>query len=254
MKFYICLTLMMLDVAAGLQCTLVPGKLKQIDAGAGQIYGVNDADDIFRLNGNTWVQVPGKLIHVSVGPSGVWGANRQNGIFKIQDGTWVQVAGALKQVDAGGNVFLGGVNNADNIYCLSQDLTLSKGTSLPFIQLDGRLKYYSCGRYSCWGVNSNNDIFYRLNVSPNDCKGSEWRQVDGNMIMVEVATDGSVYGINTIGNVYKRNGVSFSNPGGTEWSLLNVYGPFKHVSYDSGLLWLLNSEGNIFKCDINDYA
>ncbi|CAH2318885.1 Hypothetical predicted protein [Pelobates cultripes] len=212
MKFYICLTLMMLDVAAGLQCTLVPGKLKQIDAGAGQVYGVNDADDIFRLNG------------------------------------------ALKQVDAGGNVFLGGVNSADNIYCLSQDLTLSKGTSLPFIQLDGSLKYYSCGRYSCWGVNSNNDIFYRLNVSPNDCKGSEWRQVDGNMIMVEVATDGSVYGINTIGNVYKREGISFSNPGGTEWSLLTVYGPFKHVSYDNGVLWLLDSERNIFKCDINYYS
>ncbi|XP_063292047.1 fish-egg lectin-like isoform X1 [Pelobates fuscus] len=235
----------------GLRCTLITGKLKQVDAGAGQVYGVNDADDIFRLVGKNWEHVSGKLIHVSVGPGGIWGTNRQNNIFKFQDGGWVQVAGSLKQVDAGGDKYLGGVNSGDNIFCLDQDSTLSTDTTLPFIPIEGRLMYYSCGLHGCWGVNSNNAIFYRLNVSPDECRGSEWKMVEGNMIMVEVGTDGSVYGINTIGSVYKRQGISVLNPIGTAWSLVNVCGPFKHVSYDEGMLWLLNTNGDIFKCDIS---
>ncbi|XP_063291550.1 fish-egg lectin-like [Pelobates fuscus] len=252
MKVYICLILMFLGIAAGFQCTLVPGKLRQLDAGAGQVYGVNDNDDIFRFSVNNWVQVPGKLIHVSVGPAGIWGANRQFNIYKFQNGDWVQVSGLLKQMDAGGNKYLGGVNNDGKVFCLNQDSTTSTGTSLPFVQLDGSLNYYSCGRYGCWGVNSANAIFYRQNVSPTDCKGSTWKQVEGVMVMVEVGIDGSVYGINTIGNIYKREGISSLNPIGTEWSLVDKYGPFKHLSYDEGLLWLINTQGDIFKCKVEN--
>uniref|UniRef100_A0A8C5MTZ1 Fish-egg lectin-like n=1 Tax=Leptobrachium leishanense TaxID=445787 RepID=A0A8C5MTZ1_9ANUR len=234
---------------AGLQCTLIPGWLKQLDAGAGQVYGVNDNDEIYRLNGNDWVNIQGRLIHVSVGLSGLWGANRGNNIYKMQDGNWVQVAGALKQVDAGGRAHLVGVNGADNVYCLNQDTTFSRGTNVPFIQIDGNLKYYSCGLYGCWGVNNINDIYHRLNVNSENCKGSEWRRVDGKLVMVETSSDGAVYGINTVGQIYKREGISDSNPIGTKWSLVNIFGPFKHLSYDGGILWLINKDGNIFKCE-----
>uniref|UniRef100_A0A8C5RAW0 Uncharacterized protein n=1 Tax=Leptobrachium leishanense TaxID=445787 RepID=A0A8C5RAW0_9ANUR len=281
MKLYFCLALMFFEVAAeaatsdstcqnrcgnvvrsldlnilhlqqmktGLTCSLIPGGLKQIDAGAEQVYGVNDNDDIYRLNGNNWVQVPGKLIHVSVGPSGVWGVNRVNDIFKMQGGIWVHVAGGLKQVDAGGKAHLVGVNRNDNIYCLNQDATFSKGSDLPFNQLEGGLTYYSCGLYNCWGVNSINDIFHRENVNSENCKGSGWKQVEGKLVMVEASTDGAVYGINTVGQIYKREGISASNPIGTEWSQVNISGPFKHVSYDDGILWLINKDGYIFKCE-----
>ncbi|XP_063292050.1 fish-egg lectin-like [Pelobates fuscus] len=252
MKVYICLILMFLGIAAGFRCTLVPGKLRQLDAGAGQVYGVTDDDSIFRFSGNDWVQVPGKLMHVSVGPAGVWGVDRQLRIFKFQNGDWVQTTGLLKQMDAGGYKYLGGVNIDERVFCLNQDSTISTGTAVTFVQLDGSVKYYSCGRYGCWGVTSANTIFYRLNVSPNDCKGSAWKQVAGQMVMVEVGTDGSVYGINIIGNVYKREGISSFNPIGTEWSLVDKYGPFKHLSYDEGLLWLINTQGDIFKCKVED--
>ncbi|CAH2318817.1 fish-egg lectin-like [Pelobates cultripes] len=239
MKLYICLTLI-LDVAAGLQCTQVPGKLKQLDAGAGQVYGVNDADDIFHLNGNSWEQVPGKLIHV-----------RQNNIFKIQDGVWVNVEGSLKQEDAGGNIYQAGVSGAENIYCQNQDSTVSRKTNLSFNEIEGTVKYYSCDRHGCWGVNKYNSIFYRLDESPTDRKGRTWREVEGRMVMEEVGSDGSVYGVDPVGYVYKREGISFLNNVGTEWSVMNERGPFKYVSYDNGLLWLLNTEGQIFKCNAN---
>uniref|UniRef100_A0A8C5MUX4 Uncharacterized protein n=1 Tax=Leptobrachium leishanense TaxID=445787 RepID=A0A8C5MUX4_9ANUR len=231
------------------QCTQIPGWLKQIDAGAGQVYGVNDNDDIFRLNGSDFVHIPGKLIHVSVGPSGLWGANRGNSIYKMQDGNWVQVAGALKQVDAGGKAHLVGVNENDNVYCLNKDTTFSRATNVPFNQLVASLKYYSCGLYGCWGVNSHNVIYYRLNVNSENCKGSGWKHVEGQLVMVEASTDGEVYGINTVGQIYKREGISDSNPIGTEWSLVDIAGPFKHLSYDGGILWLINKDGNIFKCE-----
>ncbi|CAH2318818.1 fish-egg lectin-like [Pelobates cultripes] len=223
-------------------------KLKQLDAGAGQVYGVNDADDIFRLNGDNWEQVPGKLIHVSVGPAGVWGANRQNSIYKIQDGVWVNVEGSLKQVDAGGNIFIGGVTGSDKVYCKNQDSTLSRRANLPFTEIEGTLKYYSCGLYGCWGVNKYNAVFFRRNVTPTNCQGSEWQGVEYSMTMVEAGTDGSVYGIAFHGMVFKRQGISSSNPLGTEWSLLDTFDYFKHVSYDNGVLWLIHPEGNVYKC------
>lgn len=235
-------------VSADFQCVSVPGKLKQIDAGAGQVYGVNNAMSIFHFVNNTWQQVPGQLIHVSVGPAGVWGIYKDNRVFKLQDNVWTSVTGFLKQVDAGGDKFLGGVNSHDNIFCLMQNCTVSRSTLLTFTPLDGALKYYSCGLFGCWGVNSAENIFYREAVSPNACQGSQWQQVAGSLSMVEVATDGSVYGVNSVGNVFRRDGISSRTPTGTVWTHLDFCSTFKHVTYDSGSLWLLSVNGDISKC------
>ncbi|XP_069803271.1 fish-egg lectin-like [Dendropsophus ebraccatus] len=234
--------------AAVLQCTVIPGKLRQIDAGADEVYGVNDDDNIYQWVDQNWKLLPGKLIHVSVGPAGVWGVNRGNTIYKFQDGNWVAVNGALKQIDAGGEKFASGVNSGDGIYCLNQDQVVSRSTVLSYTALDGSLKYYSCGPYGCWGVNSNNDIWYRHGVQPTSCRGSRWQQIDGKLIMVEVSTDGSVYGVNSQGQVYKREGISASNPIGTSWTREDISGSFRHVSYDQGNLWLLTMNGDINRC------
>ncbi|XP_073425972.1 fish-egg lectin-like [Dendrobates tinctorius] len=234
-----------------LRCKEISGILKQIDASTGQVYGVNFGDDIYQWENNIWKQMPGKLIHVTVGPAGVWGVNRANAIFKWQDNGWVNVAGSLKQIDAGGDKFISGANSLDWIYCLNQVDTLSKATVLPFVQLDGALKYFTCGPYGCWGVNSINDIYYRHDVQPSNCRGSRWQQIEGSLVMVEAATDGSVYGVNAQGKVYKRDGISATNPIGTSWTQLQVNGNFRHVSYDQGNLWLLSQEGAIYKCDFS---
>ncbi|XP_073513806.1 fish-egg lectin-like [Phyllobates terribilis] len=235
--------------AAELQCKEIPGNLKQVDAGAGQVYGVNSGDDIYQWMGDNWKQIPGKLIHVTVGPGGVWGVNRGNIIYKWQDNNWVSVAGSLKQIDAGGDKFVSGANLWDWIYCLNQVDTLSRATVLPFIQLDGGLKYYTCGLNGCWGVNGINNIYYRYDVQPSACRGSRWQQIEGSLVMVEVATDGSVYGVNAQGMVYKRDGISADNPIGTSWTRLEIAGSFRHVTYDQGDLWLLTQSGAIYKCD-----
>ncbi|XP_056399738.1 fish-egg lectin-like [Hyla sarda] len=247
------LVLLYTGAAAGLQCTVIPGNLKQIDAGAGQVYGVNNDDNIYQWLDTYWKQIPGKLIHVSVGPAGVWGVNRANNIYRLDDDSWVAVNGLLKQVDAGGNKFLSGANAGDLIFCLNQDQAISRSAVFTYTQLEGALKYYSCGPYGCWGVNSANNIYYRYDVTPTSCRGSRWQQIEGSLVMVEVGTDGSVYGVNAQGYLFKRDGISASNPTGTFWTIMDFCGTFRHVSYDDGNLWLLGKSGDIYKCKANDY-
>ncbi|KAM9299465.1 fish-egg lectin-like [Gastrophryne carolinensis] len=231
----------------------MPGKLKQIDAGDGQVYGVNEKDEIFRWVDNNWKQVPGELSHVSVGPSGVWGVDKDFSVYKFQDNDWMAVTGQLKQVDAGGEKFLGGVNEQDNIFCLRQSCTMLNASTVTFSSIEGGLKYYSCGRWGCWGVNNRNEIFYRQNVNPKACKGSQWQQVEGKLTMVEVATDGSVYGISPDGDVLKREGISDYLRNGTTWTQLDFCATFKHVTYDNGNLWLINTSGDIYRCRDDTY-
>ncbi|XP_073458097.1 fish-egg lectin-like [Aquarana catesbeiana] len=236
--------------SADFECKSIPGKLRQIDAGAGGVLGVNSNDDIYQWVDNNWNLVPGKLIHVSVGPAGVWGVNRANNIYKIQDNDWVSVSGLLKQVDAGGRKFLGGVNSQDNIYCLGQSDTLSKFPTLSWTQLEGALKYYSCGPLGCWGVNSADNIYFRYNVSPTACQGTKWQLIEGALEMIEVGTDGSVYGVNSAGDVYRRDGIGAKNPTGTSWTQLEFCATFKHVTYDNGYLWLITPTDDIMQCSV----
>ncbi|XP_058872757.1 fish-egg lectin-like isoform X1 [Acipenser ruthenus] len=235
-----------------LDCQVIDGRLKQIDVSNGQVFGVNSEDSIFTRYGNNWVQLPGALKHVTVGPAGVWGVNKNNLIYKLVGGGWKQVQGQLKQIDAGGNQFIAGVNMEDNIYCLNRDATvttLGGEASVPWNLLPGALKYYSCGPYSCWGVNAADQIYVMKGVTPEACMGSkEWQHIPGALSMIEVSTDGRVYGVNSAGNVYRRDGVSVDNPAGTDWIDLTMCVNSKHVSYDLGVLWVISKEDNILAC------
>ncbi|XP_041427584.1 fish-egg lectin [Xenopus laevis] len=249
---FICLFLLYSGAIAELPCTVMPGKLKQLDAGNGEVYGVADNDTIYLWHANQWARIEGRLIHVTVGPAGVWGVNKENYIYRLNNFNWIQVSGRLKQIDAGGNKFLSGANSNDDIYCLNQDATTSPATSLPYVQIDGKLKHYACGPFGCWGVNSANEIYYRNQVTPNACHGTSWTRVDGSLIMVEVGTDGSVFGVNADGSVYKRVGICPKNPRGTSWIQIDVCNGFKYVSHDSGFLWLISHNGNVFRCEYAD--
>ncbi|XP_041081858.1 fish-egg lectin-like [Polyodon spathula] len=235
-----------------LTCNEIDGHLKQIDVGNGQVFGVNSGNLIYTRYGNAWVQLPGALKHVTVGPAGVWGVNTNNFIYKMVGGNWIQTQGLLKQIDAGGNQFVAGVNMIDNIFCLNRNPTVAtRGgeSSLPWNLLPGALKYYSCGPYSCWGVNSANQIYLKNGVTPDACVGNTaWQQIPGALSMIEVSTDGSVYGVNSAKDVYRRDGVSIGNPAGTGWTLLSQCGKSKHVSYDLGVLWVISQDEKILTC------
>ncbi|XP_076838969.1 fish-egg lectin-like [Brachyhypopomus gauderio] len=236
-----------------LDCKVVEGRLKQIDAGNGQVFGVNSAGEIFTLYLSGWTKLPGALKHVSVGPAGVWGVNSDNNIFKLVRGDWVKTPGLLKQIDAGGSLFAAGVSMVDEIFCLNGDETMShkSGDSAHWVNIPGKLKYYSCGPYSCWGVNDQDNIFIMKGVSATACAGSlNWELVPGGLSMIEVSTDGKVYGVSALGEIFYREGTSPCNPTGTGWQHIQHSYKVKHVSYDLGHLWLIGTDDSISDCSI----
>ncbi|XP_029432825.1 fish-egg lectin-like [Rhinatrema bivittatum] len=253
LQVFLLLQLLLTGLSSAMLCVEILGCLKQIDVGNGQVFGVNDADEIFTWYENSWTQIDGALKHVTVGPAGVWGVNSNNNIYRLVGGSWVQMPGALKQIDAGGDQFISGVNAQDDIFCLSKSGTIPAKyqTTPPWENIEGKLKYHTCGPLSCWGVNSNNDIFYRWGSTPDSCKGSRWQQVEGKLSMIEVGSEGTVYGVTSQGSVFRREGITASNPIGTSWSQVDSCGyTFKHVSYDLGILWMLTTNGKILKCNV----
>ncbi|XP_060708695.1 fish-egg lectin-like [Hemiscyllium ocellatum] len=234
-----------------LTCNRIDGNLKQIDAGNGQVYGVSANGSVYTRHDGTWVWVPGNLAHVTVGPAGVWGVDGAHSVYRKRGGFWSVMSGLLKQIDAGGNGIVSGVNMNDEIFCVHQDEVRSAiSISSPnYNRIDGQLKYYSCGPYSCWGVNANDVIYVRPNVESSQCAGSNWVKVDGGLSMIETGTDGSVYGVNSNGNVYRRDGITSQNPAGTSWTQINIGGiSFKHVTVDLEELWLVTTLNNIIHC------
>ncbi|KAL2102838.1 hypothetical protein ACEWY4_002006 [Coilia grayii] len=233
-------------------CRVVPGRLRQIDAGAGQVVGVSDRYEIFTLQYGAWRQLPGNLKHVSVGSAGIWGIGTQDQIYKLVSGVWSRVPGALKQVDVGGEQIIAGVNAGDNIYCLGRDAAVGfKGTGspTPWLHIPGGLKYYSCGPLGCWGVNRHNNVYMMKGVGPASCGGTmSWTHVPGSLAMVEVASDGTIYGVNPAGDIYRREGVTPCNPTGTLWTPVGDGNRYKHVSYDLGHLWAIRQDGTILDC------
>ncbi|XP_077163910.1 fish-egg lectin-like [Paroedura picta] len=247
------LLLSLCGISSALRCTVLPGVLTQIDASYGQVYGVNSAGNIYTLQGTTWIKIAGLLIHITFGPLGIWGVNSNHNIYRSVGGNWRQMTGLLKQMDAGGNQFIVGVNVNNDIYCLSRSSAIAAdgSSALPWTHIPGKLKYYSCGLLSCWGVNSADDIYYRHGITPDSCAGSTWEKVPGKLSMIEVGTKGEVYGVNRAGNIYRRAGTSATNPLGTSWEQLSTeYGPIKHVCSDLGLLWLLTPQGKILRCEV----
>ncbi|TRY65823.1 hypothetical protein DNTS_018001 [Danionella cerebrum] len=233
-----------------LECEVIPGTLKQIDASLGIVGGVNNDNEVFLFLGNSFVKINGTFKHFTVGPAGEFGVSPANLLFKFDRGAFRQIQGVFKQVDAGSEI-VGAVSPVDDAFCLNKDVN-SLGPSGNFLwnTLSGKLKYYSCGPYSCWGVNAAENVFIRRNVADLSCTGTGVNEIiSGSLSMVEVATDGSVYGVDYQGNLLQRLGVSAAVPAGTSWQGLTICPvAHKHVTFDLGRLWVICSDGSIRRC------
>uniref|UniRef100_A0A8C6NIY9 Fish-egg lectin n=1 Tax=Nothobranchius furzeri TaxID=105023 RepID=A0A8C6NIY9_NOTFU len=239
-------------IFSGWTCTAPPQQpsAAQIDAGQGQVVLTDSSSNVFFLSGSTWSKLGSvPLKHVTVGPAGIWGVDSSNKIYKFVGGDFVSVHGLLQQVDAGGNKQIVGVNSGNNIYCLKTSITsaYSQTGSVDWTGFDGALKYFSCGPNGCWGVNSADNIYVSV-INPSTCGKTSWTLVPGAAKMVEVGTDGSVFVVNAVGQVFQRTGITEYLPQGMNWAQLPICLPVKHVSYDLERLWVLTEIGLILKC------
>ncbi|XP_071389757.1 fish-egg lectin-like [Centroberyx affinis] len=226
--------------------------VQQIDAGLGQVVATDKHNYAYFLSGSSWDRLPSDNIkHVTVGHAGIWAVDTNNYIYKLVAGKWSRLNGMLAQIDAGGNLFIVGANHVNKAYCLRTSDTLDfKGVgSVHWTQMPTSLKYYSCGPYGCWGVDTSSRVHLTQSVTPSNCDNSDWMQISGLALkMVEVGSDGSVFGVNTSGQVYQRTGITSCVPEGTTWTQVPMSTTMKHVSYDLGHLWVVSTSGQVFQC------
>ena len=172
----------------------VDGSLKQISvAKDGSIWGVNSNDDVFYRNGSTWGNIPGKFQSVSV----------------AADGTVM------------------GIASFNNFYKYNHTLKDWEYSGLGFKQIS------VAKESSVWGVDPNDDIYYK--------SGAKWNKIDGKLKWVSVASDGAVWGVNNIDEIFKYNHTTgtWGNP---------IPGRLKQISVGKeGLVYGVNSEDHVFK-------
>nr|XP_033488177.1 fish-egg lectin-like [Epinephelus lanceolatus] len=183
---------------------------RQLDAGQGKVVALDRNNYPYFLIGSSWQRLSSvRFRHLSVGPAGLWGSSTSNIVYKYVAGNFVQSRGtSMKQVDAGGDDQLVGVTTSNQAYCLrcSSALTYSGVGSLGWNYLSRRLKYYTCSpKNGCWGVDTSNRVYFTRTLNSVNCGASGWTQVAGQrMSMVEVGTDGRVFGLTPGGDVYQR--------------------------------------------------
>uniref|UniRef100_A0A8C8SSB0 Uncharacterized protein n=1 Tax=Pelusios castaneus TaxID=367368 RepID=A0A8C8SSB0_9SAUR len=200
----------LLPLYKSMLCTEVPGCMKQIDAGNGEVIGLDEARDVYVLYEGNWLNVSGggPMKHVSVGPVGMWAVDSQNYIYRLVGGSWQKTTGLLAQLDAGGDLFVGGVNFSMGTWCLSRPgAILQQGSPvLPWTYIGGKFalgESMSCGWRGCWGVNAANEVWFHHGIWLDKCKGTRWVHVPGSLNMIEIGTDGNVYGVNSLGHAYR---------------------------------------------------
>ncbi|KAJ7993731.1 hypothetical protein DPEC_G00257730 [Dallia pectoralis] len=252
---FVLLAFSLLTSTSAWSCTEVKNikNLLQIDAGQGHVVAADTSEVPYYLRRgfirDEWIRMLGFVKHITVGPAGTWCVDKTDGLFKYSDNIWVQADGFLKQVDAGGDQFIVGTNKQDKPFCLKSSAAAGlrgHGSPLPWTDLPGSVKYISCGPFGCWAVNKDNAIvFMTLN---RECQNSGWSNIEGMLSMIEVATDGSVFGVNAVGDIYTRDGITAKKPKGTRWSHIPVKTAMKHVSFDLGLLWAVSKSGVTFSC------
>ncbi|XP_018552724.1 fish-egg lectin [Lates calcarifer] len=229
--------------------------IKQIDAGQGQVVATDKYNRAYYLIRTYWYSMSsGYIKHASVGPAGIWGTDTKNKVYKYIGGNFTLVNGlSMEQVDAGGDGQVVGVTPSTyRAYCLRDSYSLAyKGTGSVSWNYHSRiLKYYTCGpKYGCWGVDSSSRVYHTPRVTPSSCSYSSWRYVSGlSMKMIEVASDGSVFGVATNGRVYQRTGIYSSRTYGLSWSSVSMCMPISHVTYDLGNLWAVTTSGLLLQC------
>jgi virginiamycin B lyase len=151
---------------------VIPGQLKQISVGSAQnIWGVNNANQIFRRVGDGWQRMPGALTQVSAAADGtVWGVTDAGNIYQWTGSAWQHVPGQLKHISVGSAQHVWGVNFSDIIF---------RRNGSAWESLGGYLKQVSVNADGdMWGVNAADQIFHRV--------GSGWDRIGGLLVNISV--------------------------------------------------------------------
>jgi hypothetical protein len=197
--------------------------INAIYGGTGAFVGVNLNGDIyirtgltaFATDGNLWslVSTTPKFDRTSLGPDGsLWGTSSGNVYRRV------------------------GVKTAT-----------PTGTSWTLVSSTPKMVEISVGVYGqTYCVDGPGNIYYRSNVVPGTI-GNSWIQISGQLNKLAVAPKGNLYGINLVGYVYLRSGITPTVPQGTTWSLLSTTPVMKEIGVGyNNQLWCIGNDNKLY--------
>jgi len=103
---------------SGANWTKIPGSALRISVDpAGNAWVVNNANNVFRYDGNQWIQTPGSAKDIGVGSDGaIWVTGADGGIYRWNGSNWTQKSGGATQIAGGPNGLVWVVNGAGEMY------------------------------------------------------------------------------------------------------------------------------------------
>ena len=164
----------------------------------------------------------------------VWAVNRRRYIFKLVKGRWRKVGGRLNYITSG-QAGVWGLKSG-KIYFRQRRR---------WFYVSGRLKQIDSGpKGIVCGVNKNNYIYCRAQITRRNKRGRRWVRLPGKLKYISCGEYGH-WGVNKANNIYFREGVSRSNPLGLKWR--RVPGKLKQLEAGQyGQLWGVNRFGHMF--------
>ena len=73
-----------------------------------------------------------------------------------------------------------------------------------WVKIDGKLKQISSGEFGIWGMNENDEIFYRKGINYYNLKGDSWEKVSGSLKHISNGIYG-IWGVNKDDNIWIRD-------------------------------------------------
>jgi len=227
-----------------------PGTLTQVAVGQYGVWGVGYDDTIWEKTSNDWtkIDVGVGLKVISVGENTVWGVARDQTIWMRIGGAnvWTGIPGKLNQVSVSAydDSVVWGVFNK-RIY---------RWTGSAMENIGGELDVVSCGESGVWGVNHEDEPWYRTGTYGGVASvGTGWIQVDGYLKWISSGVAGQVWGIDKDKNVFKREGISTDNPIGTAWKKVPGCGTsLAQLSIWAGQAWGVSIDQEVFYAAVQD--
>lgn len=219
-----------------------------------RVWATNKRRQVFAYVRGKWHPVPGGLKHVSSGQAGLWGVSNAGLIYyrrfvtakRPKGRSWRRVPGRLKQIDSGPRGIVCGVSRTDDVMCRTQIHSRLKWGK-KWTRVPGKLKYISCGEYGIWGVNKENEVYFREGVTRSNPSGLKWRRVGGRLRQIEAGKDGQVWGVGTSGRVYVRTGVTLSKPWGVGWKTVKTRKQWLHITIGVGTAFGVSTNGRVYR-------
>eukprot|EP01125_Pyxidicula_operculata_P000601 TRINITY_DN105_c0_g1_i2.p1 TRINITY_DN105_c0_g1~~TRINITY_DN105_c0_g1_i2.p1 ORF type:complete len:1400 (+),score=456.41 TRINITY_DN105_c0_g1_i2:301-4200(+) len=215
------------------------GRLVQVSARNGKVWGVNDKANLYNLKDGEWQQVDGSLSYVTIGANGeIFGCTKYKEILEKSDDGWLFLPGQLVKLSAA---------NKDVIWGLDERNWPWRFNGIFFSKLrKKKLLDLSVGvDGECWGILKKNRKLVRW-----DSEHSAWTPIaeddNSRWMSISVYDAKNIWGIDITGRAQKFESVTKT------WSLKGGL-HFRTISVGSETeVYVVDANANVFSLASSD--